>query len=206
MDKEKPEEYLRKHPLTLELKRLGVTEDQLRSMRFRPSNHGWQFSHWSYTSAADTPHHVLNFIKSYCALKWLVLDNPSCSRDTEDAHELISETMNASIVRIGMRHAGAQKARAQKPRGKVTDDGKTVTQMIRALTLQPEYLNERAKELWPHFFAQLDSHGLYPREINHPIEPKKCAYVYETKNGIKQITYGRFANMVSQYRSRKKSR
>ena len=46
----------------------------------------------------------------------------------------------------------AQRRRAKRPRGKITDDGKTLNQVIEILVSKPEYLDLSAPELWPHFF------------------------------------------------------
>lgn len=97
----------------------------------------------------------------------------------------------------------AQRTRSRRPRGKVTEEGKTLNEVIEALVRRPEHLFLSAPELWPPLCAELDRVELRPRELNSG-NLKKSAYSYEFKDRTKKITYRRFANLVSKYR--KKSR
>jgi hypothetical protein len=97
----------------------------------------------------------------------------------------------------------AQQRRAKKPRGRVTDDGKTLPQIVETLLAKPESRVLSAPELWSHLYAELDQLDLDPREIN-PGNLKQAAYTYQFNNKRKPITYRRFANRVSEFR--KKSR
>ncbi len=92
----------------------------------------------------------------------------------------------------------AQSKRAQKPRGKVGDEGQTLNQVIAALALK--YPELTAKELWCHFFAKLDELGLSPEEIPYGPGSTKSAYAYDTSRGMKRITFGQFRNVVSNAR------
>ena len=97
----------------------------------------------------------------------------------------------------------SQRSRAKKPRGKVTDEGKTLNQVIETLVYRPEYRFSSAPDLWPHLFAELDQLGLFPIELSARIL-RKSAYSYEFSGKRKKISYVRFANLVS--RIPKKSR
>jgi hypothetical protein len=92
----------------------------------------------------------------------------------------------------------AQSKRAQKPRGKVGDEGQTLNQVIGALALH--YPELTAKELWSPFFAKLDELGCSPEEIPYGPGTTKSAYAYQASRGTKRITFGQFRNVVSKVR------
>src|SRR5579862_8649047 len=117
-DTQPPEEYIASHEITLQLKRLGVTDGQLEAIRFRPNPKGRPFDQWSFTWGTGTPLTAITLMKAYCALKWLILENPEHSRDKDDAWHLVSVTVAAPIYRTGIKHKEAQRLRAKKPRGK----------------------------------------------------------------------------------------
>ena len=206
MNTQTPVERLASHELTLRLKHLKVTGDQLEAMRFRPKQESWPFDQWSFTWGAGTPLAAIPLIKAYCALKWLVLENPENSRDRDDARHLVSVTVAAPIFRIGLSHKEAQRLRAKKPRSKFTENGQSIERIIEQLALNPEHRDETANELWNHFFQKLDEAKLRPKEEIHT-DPRKRAYSYRPSNGtVTSITYGRFANLVSKYRRNHVSR
>jgi len=97
----------------------------------------------------------------------------------------------------------AQRRRAKKPRGKVTEDGRTLDQVIEQLVSKTGSRDYSAPELWSPFYAELDQLELDPKDMN-PGNMKKAFYSYEFGTERKTITYRRFANLVSKYR--KKSR
>jgi hypothetical protein len=201
-----PAEYVASHELTLRLKHQGVTDEQLEAMRFRPRQESWPFDQWSFTWGAGTRLAAIPLIKAYCALKWLILENPEYSRDKHDAWHLVSVTVAAPIYRIGLSHKEAQRLRAKKPRSKLTEDGQPIPSIIEQLALSPDHRDETAEELWGHFFHKLDEAKLRPKEKHHS-DPRKCAYTYKPYNGTEtSITYGRFANLVSKYRKNHVSR
>lgn len=202
---ETPSQYLKTHDLTRQLERLGVTEEQLQAMRFRGTNKRWPFEQWSFEWLETTPPKAIPFIKAYCALKWLILENPSYSRDKEDAWRLVNETMAAPIFAIGVRAKVAQSRRAKKPRGKITSDGKTIDQVIGSLAVKPQYQSDSAKELWPHLRAWLDEEGLNPEEMVDPGDSQKWTYAYDFRDRRKKITFRRFEGIVSRARGEEKS-
>lgn len=199
-----PAEYLASQEITLQLKRLGVTETQLDGMKFRPNNTDRPFAQRTFTWGPGTPLTAIPHILAYCALKWLILENPESSRDKDDASHLVSVAMAAPIYRIGINHKESQRLRAKKPRSKTTEDGESMHSIIERLALSPEHRDEIALELWGHFHHALQEAKLRPSEISHP-DRKKRAYTYKPYDGsTASMTCGRFANLVSQYR--KKSR
>jgi hypothetical protein len=202
---ETPSQHLEAHDLTRQLARLGVTEEQRQAMRFRGTNKGWPIDLWSFEFLNTTPPQAMRLIKAYCALKWLILENPPYSRDKEDAWRLVNETMIAPIVAMGLRTKDAQSKRAKNPRGKVTSGGATIGQLIESLALQPQHRSDTARELWDHFYCLLEMQELYPKEVADPASPTKHAYEYDFGEGRKKVTFRRFANVVSRAR-RAKSR
>ena len=201
-----PQELIDNHPITLQLKNLGLTDEQLDGLRFRGSNKGWEFDLWPITWRQGTPtENVVHLFKPFCALKWLLLENPAPSRNREDAWQLVAVAAAAPIFEIGQRAKTSQQKRATKPRGKLGDHGLTMRQIICELQAKPERCEETAEALWPHFLADLrDVHQVDPVEISHPTNTRNRACEYDLRDGRKRITFGRFANVVAS--CRRKSR
>ena len=116
MNMQTPAEYVASHELTLQLKRLGVTDGQLEAMQFRPNQEGRPFINGRSPGARGTPLTALSLVKAYCALKWLILENSKHSRDKDDAWHLVSATMATPIYRMGISYKETQRLRAKKPR------------------------------------------------------------------------------------------
>jgi hypothetical protein len=195
-----PHHYVANHPITTELKKRGATDDQLAAIRFRGKDRG-TFDQWSFTWGSGMPLEALPLVTAYCALKWLILEDPPSSKDKEDAWRYLNDTMIAPVVALGLKHKQTQRRRAQRPRGKVTDDGRTLKQIVEALVLRPDHREESAWELWPHFSAELDQLGLDPKEIEHS-DRRKIRYEYRCCDRLGKITYGQFANLVSKVKNR----
>jgi hypothetical protein len=191
------EENISEHMITIHLKNIGVTDEQLKVMRFRPNCNNLPFDQWTFTWGPGTPLEAIPRIKDYCALKWLLLESPLPSRDRDDASRVISVAMATPIYHRGVDFSRTQRIRAQKPRGKINDDNVSIEQVIERLALSPEYRDETAKELWNHFFAELEENNFRPFDEPH-LDPRRMAYLYKDKNGKSgKIRFGRFANIVS---------
>jgi hypothetical protein len=197
-----PQEYVRTHPITLELTKRGVTADQLAAMRFRAKDQAQSFDQRAVVWANGMPIEAMPFVRAYCALKWLILEDPPASRDKDDAWRYVSAATMAPVVTMGLRHQEAQRQRAQRSRVKVTEDGQTVRQVVEELARKPEHQQDSAPQLWRHFFAKLDQLGLDPSEVTCP-DPAKTYYQYFYRDKRRKMTYGRFANLVSALRTRK---
>jgi hypothetical protein len=195
---ETPQDYLAKSPLTARLKVTGVTDSQLQAVRFCGNNRDRPFDQWSFTFIPGTSAEAMSLTKAYCALKWLILENPPWSRDKDDAWRLVSDTIAAPIHALGLKHKETQRSRAQRPRGKIGDIGLTMKEIILRLAVRPENQDLTARELWPCFFAELDSWGLCPSD-------RKSVYEYDFEDRRKTITYPHFANVISRCRRRRKS-
>jgi hypothetical protein len=207
---ETPAQYLETHFVTRELQRLGVTQEQLQAIRFRGTNEGLPFDRWSFTLPGTRSIPAISLVKAYAALKWLILANPSYSRDKDDAWRLVAETMAAPTLAIGGKAREAQSERAKKPRGKISDK-ETIGQLITKLAVSPKYRLSAPRALWPVLWARLDGYLLDPKDITDPNDlenPKRWAYVYDSNDGVKRkkMTFLRFRDIVSEARKRKKSR
>jgi hypothetical protein len=195
-----PAECIATHEITMQLKHIGTTGTQLDAMRFRPNNTGLPFDQWTFTWGSGTPLPAIPFIKAYCALKWLITENPQYSRDRDDASHLVSMTMAGPIYRTGIEHKDAQRLRAKRPRPKTTEGSQTVHSIVKQLALSSEHRDETAWELWPLFSQKLDDAESSPEEHYHS-DRKKSSYTYEPSNGtMASMTFGRFANLISEFR------
>ena len=113
---ESPQHYVASHSITMELRKRGVTDDQLAAIRFRGKDQGYPFHHWSFTWGNGMPPEAIPFVKAYCALKWLILDDPPASRDKEDAWRYVSDATIAPCDRCRAEIPGrAKTARAATP-------------------------------------------------------------------------------------------
>ena len=109
-----PEEFLADHPLTKEMRRRGLSDNQLAQFAFHGATNGLPFSAWSFRGPADMPTSALGIAKAFCALRWLVLDDPEPSRDADDAWNEISEVMSAPIFAKGLKTLEQQKTNQVK--------------------------------------------------------------------------------------------
>lgn len=89
-----------------------------------------------------------------------------------------------------------QSIKAKKLRSKINE-------LIKNLALSNEHIDESAKQLWTHFFSELDASEFDPEEIDHNTDLSKSAYEYNFLDKRKRITFGRFANIVSKCRKLK---
>lgn len=112
---------------------------------------------------------------------------------------------HAERVLKGDKYSEHQSKIASAPRRRVGDEGETIDQIIGELATRAEYSEEGAKELWPHFYSELDERSLTPRETEAHGDWRKSVIAYDFKGGRKSITGGQFANVVSDYRTGKKS-
>jgi hypothetical protein len=116
----------------------------------------------------------------------------------------LTDQAHAERVEKGEKYGKHQSHIAKNPRGKCGSDGETLGQIIGLLACDLEYEEETAKDLWGHFYSALDEHGLDPVEESHPNDVKKCSYVYGDEDNRKSITFGQFANVVSEHRKKRR--
>lgn len=138
------------------------------------------------------------------------------TRDFEEAAKLFGGLPSATLRSIVTAlqtiqredKSKTQSSNASQPRGKIISDdgdGETIGEIIGGLALSYEHQNDFAIEIWMPFFSELRHRHLNPKEVDHPIDQKKSYIEYDQANGKrKQITFGQFANIVSDYRTGKK--
>jgi hypothetical protein len=156
-----PENFLAANELTKRLKKLGLTNRQLGAVRFTGLNNDWPFNLWSFTWGHGTPQTAIGHLKAFAALKWLVLESPPHSRDKEDAQRLVNDILAQPALRNGLSFNEAQRARALRPRGALTSDGRNMNEFISSVALDLAF-EKRVKELWPIFIDELRNAGLHP--------------------------------------------
>ena len=108
--RQSPPDHLKQHALTAEMLRRGVTPVQLDAIGFRTSNRGWPFDQWSFRFPTELPHDAIPLVKAYCALKWVVLEDPPATRDRDDAWNLIQSALTAPLVVKALAAHEAQRA------------------------------------------------------------------------------------------------
>jgi hypothetical protein len=96
----------------------------------------------------------------------------------------------------------AQQARAQKPRLKITADGKTMRRIVTDLCLRADNGEKITKQLWPLLFDDLCALKLNPIKFTDERDTTKELIRYDAGSDHKTITERRFANIVSSVRRR----
>jgi hypothetical protein len=211
---EAPADLVAQSPLARRLGELGATDGDLTALQFSKFKPAEQpFSMWAVWAPQLLPQQEervwrlmsehFDLCKAHCAYRWLLLDNPPSSPNTEAAWNYITHVLAIPIYESGIRARENQQKRAQKPRAAVGDGGESLHQIIGALSSKPEYRELRAKQLWPHLRSALDDHGLDPVEVDAPGDIRTAAYTYDFQAGRRRISFGSFANIIS--RLRKKS-
>lgn len=113
-------------------------------------------------------------------------------------------------VAMGLSHSKVQaekgKAGAAARWGIGPDGNLRMDDIIKWLALSAEHAEEKAWELWPHFYAELDAQHLNPAEVEDTNDWKKSWITYDGQGKRDSITGKTFANKVAIHRSGKKSR
>jgi hypothetical protein len=105
----------------------------------------------------------------------------------------------------------AQKTRARRQKLKVGEtDGQPWLEFFAKFIRKPEVRDARPSEMWPLLISHLDELKCRPREIVDEQNPRKTKIKFEVemsggKLGKHSLTYGRFLNLVSQFRPREAS-
>ncbi|WP_456701946.1 hypothetical protein [Bradyrhizobium sp. USDA 4449] len=89
----------------------------------------------------------------------------------------------------------AQRKRATRPRVKVGDRAEPLRKIIEGLVSKPELRGLSAKEIWPHFSAQLRDIGCDPIES---ADGSKLSYEFGT--GRRRMTFKTFRNAIATIR------
>jgi len=111
----------------------------------------------------------------------------------------LTDQSHADKVQMAERYRQDQSRKAKRPRGKLFEaNGQTINEIIGRLAKgKPD---DSAKELWPHFYSELDDYHLNPKE-----DDQKSVIEYDSNDGgRKTIAFGTFKKLVSQYRTGRK--
>jgi|TARA_B110000971_G_scaffold218425_1_gene257155 hypothetical protein len=104
---------------------------------------------------------------------------------------------------IGQKFRDSQSAKAKKPRGKLGvsyDSSLSINEVIQLL-ISRNSKDTSASELWNEFYGELDKSHLDPKEIGNS-DQRKAVYEYAFNDKRKTISYGRFANVVSDIKNK----
>lgn len=121
------------------------------------------------------------------------------------AYALFNHIMAIFQVDMAANTSRSQSEKARKSRGKITDDGETISNIINRLANARDALGDPvpATDLWEPLFAALQQAGVDPKETRNNGEPRKTFYSYTTANGKgKTIKRGTFDNKISIYRKK----
>lgn len=100
---------------------------------------------------------------------------------------------------MGEDHSKDQSERAKHSRGKITDEGETIGDLIDRLALEKDALGDyvTAPSLWDPLFSALNDAGTSPKETRNNGKPRKSYYRYTTSNGKgKTIQRDTFENKI----------
>lgn len=205
MDISEPSENLEtlliEHPIALELKQMGVVEEQLKSIRYWRRAGTDPLDRTPITWNGELNPQAIPIARAYCALKGLVDGSLVSAEDKETAHRIIAVSEIQPIIYAAEMHSRAQTDRAEKKRNKINEDGTSLKDVIQRLVLKPELAELTAKGLWPHLYSALDEIWAEPKDSLSQRNLNKSAYEYLTADGRrKHITFDRFQNIVSEVR------
>ena len=113
--------------------------------------------------------------------------------------------LDSDALNMGDAFSKAQSVKAKLPRGNILDDDEsktTIGEIIGLLATSFEHNEEGAKELWMPFYSELEKRHLDPKIVDHPHDQKK-SYIEYGNGGQKKMTFGQFANTVSNHRTGK---
>lgn len=191
------QQILADHALSKEVRALGLSEQEQSEIRFFKSNPASSVSEWPFTFPGNWPakriEEFARYLKPCAALNYVLSATPEPRRS--EAFEIISNFM---VLQWAQRHTKAQSDKAQQTRGRVSEDGESIKTISTDLLKRREHKDATPGELWLHLYAELDAHGLAPKEIRNLNNRRKDYYQYDTHLGPKKISRGRFYNLVSE--------
>jgi hypothetical protein len=126
-------------------------------------------------------------------------------RDYMDAINIIGNAADISGPMAGP-YSGEQSQLGSRLRGRVTEDGKTISDIIDRLSLEKNELGEyvAAAELWGRLHSELEMAGANPKEIRNSGKPRKTSYNYITDTGkFRSIQRDTFEDKILQCRNKK---
>lgn len=120
----------------------------------------------------------------------------------EEGLKILLGDKAAEEIAKGKRAAEAQSTRAKKKRGRLDYSDETIADVVKRV--EKKHIALSAKQMWTHFWSELESLGLNPEEVIDPSDHNKVAIRYDFRAGRRSISFGWFAALVSRFRSKKK--
>ena len=193
-----PAQLVDQSDIAQKLTKLGATTADLSALLFSKFDPDLPFYMWALVGPdwLVVKHHSL--CKAYCALRWLVAAQPSETENTRAAWEYISQVLSADLYRLAVQTKENQKIRAAKTRVSVGDRPQPFRKLAETLATHKEHRDLSATELWPLLRSAMHEQGMDPIDISS--RGGSPAYTYDYGDGRRQITQGRFANLVSEIR------
>lgn len=219
-DLEAPENSLAHHPLTDEMRKRGMSDAQLESLRFTPGQDGTPFSEWVFRGPGDMPAPAIPLGKAYCTLKWLLLDAPPASRNRDDAYQYITNSYAEQLVSDSLltkaesekiisensdkiekydQFKASQKEKSKMMRRKIGNDRLSMPNIVRKFAAMPDNYGLEAKDLWNSFQGFLRDQEVIvigPTE-EVPLVDQICSYE-DDHDGT--ISYKYFRRLLAQVR------
>jgi hypothetical protein len=191
-------QIVEQHELAQMLRALGATPKDLVALHFSKFDPKLPFDMWAIVGPAwlVAKHHGPS--KAFCAYRWLMMDDPPHSENTQKAWAYITHILEADLVQLGLRTKESQKKRAIRPRVRVGDYNEPLRGIIETLISKRDHKDLSARELWPLFQATLDNSGADPKEAISESGSPACSY--NTGDGRRRISFRSFANLVSKLR------
>ena len=107
--------------------------------------------------------------------------------------------LDADAIDMGKELSRSNSIKAKKFRGKVTDDGKTLNEIIKDLVNNPNFEEYSAKELWLVFLGELNTLQVVYEEAHDSI---LITYYLNGSKTSKTKTFKTFQSNLSQFKSR----
>ena len=191
---------LKRSPIYKALESVGLNSEHLESICLYDNRDGFRLSNWSYKFSPSISPEAFYYLKPFPVLRCL-LENGISSADREAAWEYVAfaeKIAEDDLAEKAKRRLQSQ--RAKRTRGKIFDDGSTARQIVESLC--KKYPDFTARQLWRSFIFRLENENLHP-----DLDQGRERLTFETASGqARRISYRRFANLVSEVRSKKPSR
>jgi hypothetical protein len=194
-------EMLERHPSTIYLRKLGLTDLHLDAMRFSRRYRDRPFEEWPLTwhpsVLVEANPTILKYMKDYASYRFALIDGPAeGAHGVSEAFSHASETLTGRLVEDRLKYLANQKAKARKPRGVIPEIGMTIGDLAKQFARKPDNRPLTPRELWPRFGSEMNFNRLDSELVED---------TYEYLDG-KCISFRTFANYVRRARKEDKAR
>lgn len=182
----------------LKLALAGVTHEEISRIRISLQP---MFNHPVITTLPV--HAAINDVQSYAYVRYLVENYAERnSSEWKLIQHHLNTLMTAPYISMGITASRSNQARASKSRHKKTDDGDSVTNIIKKLAAKKDAQGKFIKpsELWPEFFSALEDAQASPKENRNNSKPRVSFYTYESNGKCYPIRRSTFDNLILKFR------